>query len=185
MYLEQVLKTFASDKKPIGSDDIYKLNEAVFNLEETVTVDQKLTAKLFRAILTVQKAYVSGRFDTSDGNFFYDYAAMLGTMQNQHFFTQKQHQSMLTWLAEAVGAEIQPPPAAPAPAPKPTAKDTKAVASLEAENARLKEELAKLQGISNAVVTIQSWKMPEAATEEKKAKGKSKDRKKRNRSKQG
>ena len=54
------------------------------------------------------------RYDKEDANFFYDYIALLGTMQsgleestlvcvcarNQHFFSPKQNQMMISWLKE-------------------------------------------------------------------------------------
>ena len=53
------------------------------------------------AVERIHTAYSSGRYDNADSNFFYDYLALLGTMQNQHFFSQKQTEKMLGWIKEA------------------------------------------------------------------------------------
>merc|ERR1712187_686463 len=100
----------------------------------------KTSAKLFAAVQRITKAYRGGRHDAGDPNFFYDYVALLATMQNQHFFNKKQNQTMLVWLVDAVGGEgdgPEEPPAKPAKASPSTSKDAKEVARLENENTAL------------------------------------------------
>jgi len=176
MYLNTVLQTFASEKKKFAAEDLYKLNEAIFNLPEEDTIDKKMSAKLFSAVQNVMKAYGTGRYDKGDASFFYDYVALLATMQNQHFFSQKQNKMMLDWLLDAVrGSE------APAEPAKPTKAATGAVAKdvmrLEAENEELEKQIAKLRDLSGAVQVIQTFKLPAEEPMPKanaKAKGKSK-----------
>merc|ERR1712048_230250 len=88
--------------KTIHAEHLFKLNEAVFNLPEEDTVDKNMAAKLFATVEKIRNSHNSGKFDNSDSNFFYDYLALLGTMQNQHFFNQKQTESMLRWIKEVV-----------------------------------------------------------------------------------
>merc|ERR1712151_139829 len=50
----------------------------------------------------IRTAHNTGKYDNSDSNFFYDYLALLGTMQNQHFFNQQQTEQMLGWIRDTV-----------------------------------------------------------------------------------
>merc|ERR1719151_554494 len=85
----------------------------------------------------IKKAYDTGRYDKGDPNFFYDFVALLSTMQNQHFFNQKQNKIMLDWLLEALGGSAaEPQPAKPAKAAAPSTV-AKKIAKLEAENEEL------------------------------------------------
>eukprot|EP00438_Fugacium_kawagutii_P002270 Skav227363 [mRNA] locus=scaffold2373:19703:27562:+ [translate_table: standard] len=100
LYLTQVLneiKKESSPPKSLRAEHLFKLNEAVFNLSEEDAVDGPLAA-----VEKIQIAYNTGKFDNTDSNFFYDYLALLGTMQNQHFFSQKQTEKMLGWIKEVV-----------------------------------------------------------------------------------
>merc|ERR1711972_526845 len=99
--LTDIQKESAPPKK-LHAEHLFKLNEAVFNLPEEDTVDQKLALKLFQSVEKIRQAYNSGKYDNADSNFFYDYLALLGTMQNQHFFSQKQTEKMLYWIKEVV-----------------------------------------------------------------------------------
>eukprot|EP00418_Pyrodinium_bahamense_P082502 CAMPEP_0179064564 /NCGR_PEP_ID=MMETSP0796-20121207/28012_1 /TAXON_ID=73915 /ORGANISM="Pyrodinium bahamense, Strain pbaha01" /LENGTH=203 /DNA_ID=CAMNT_0020761513 /DNA_START=112 /DNA_END=723 /DNA_ORIENTATION=+ len=175
MYLNTVLQSFASEKKKFGAEDLYKLNEAIFNLPEEDTIDKKMSAKLFSAVQNVTKAYAGGRYNKADPNFFYDYVALLATMQNQHFFSQKQNKMMLDWLLEAVGGgatQQEPSKAAKGSAAAKGAAGAlaKDIAKLEAENEELEKELTGLRDLSSAVQVIQTFKLP---TEQPKAKAKS------------
>mmetsp|Transcript_98439 Transcript_98439/g.211003 ORF Transcript_98439/g.211003 Transcript_98439/m.211003 type:complete len:221 (+) Transcript_98439:97-759(+) len=105
MYLAQVLtdiKKESSPPKTLHAEHLFKLNEAVFNLPEEDTVDTKMAVQLFKTVEKIKTAYNTGKYDNADSNFFYDYLALLGTMQNQHFFSQKQTEHMLNWIKEVV-----------------------------------------------------------------------------------
>mmetsp|Transcript_43196 Transcript_43196/g.92177 ORF Transcript_43196/g.92177 Transcript_43196/m.92177 type:complete len:211 (+) Transcript_43196:77-709(+) len=182
MYLTTVLQAIASEKKTLTAEDLYKLNEAIFNLPEEDHIDNKTSAKLFAAVQRITKAYRGGRHDAGDPNFFYDYVALLATMQNQHFFNKKQNQTLLEWLVDAVGGEgdgPEEPPAKPVKA-SPSNNDTKEVARLENENAVLLAQVEKLRALSDAVQVIQKLKLPsekgekQAKSAESKAKAKAK-----------
>merc|ERR1712087_318093 len=67
-----------------------------------MAVDKNTAAKLFATVEKIRTAHNTGKYDNSDSNFFYDYLALLGTMQNQHFFNQKQTENMLHWIKEVV-----------------------------------------------------------------------------------
>merc|ERR1719159_517964 len=122
MYVKTVLQSVGS-KRSYAAEDLYKLNEAVFNLPEEDVIDSKTTTKLYSAMTNMQKSYYSGKYDKSDPNFFYDYVALLATMQNQHFFNQKQNEQMLDWLLEAIGGEEPKAKGKAAAAPSPLTKD--------------------------------------------------------------
>lgn len=150
MYLKTVLQTLAT-KKQLEAEDLYKLNEATFNVPEEESIDDKMASKLFAAVEKTVAAYTGGRYDKEDGNFFYDYVALLGTMQNQHFFSKKQHEMMINWLKEALGSEGEKPKG-----------NSKVVARLEEEHRKLLEEMNKLKDLSNAVSTLRSIRLPDA-----------------------
>jgi len=155
-YLESVLSTIRKESSPpktLRAEHLFKLNEAVFNLSEEETVDEQLAKRLFQALERIQTAYGSGKYDNTDSNFFYDYLALLGTMQNQHFFSQKQTEKILQWIKEVVDASDMI--AAPA-------ASTKASKGLEAENEKLRKKLAKYEAA------------PAAKTPETKSKSKGK-----------
>lgn len=172
MYLNSVLQGILSEKRPFSAEDLYKLNEAVFNLPEEDTVDARMCSKLYQALQKMVKAYEKGTHDTSDPNFFYDYVALLATMQNQHFFSEKQNKQLLAWLAEAVAGEEDPPARAPA---KPSAATTKEIARLEKENEALTMQLEKLKAVASAVQVLKTFKPPSPlVTAEPKAKAKAK-----------
>jgi len=160
MYLKTVLQGLGT-KKALDAEDLYKLNEATFNMPEEDTIDEKMIAKLFAAVEKAVAAYTSGKYDKNDSNFFYDYIALLGTMQNQHFFSQKQNQMMVAWLKEALG----PGETVVAEEKSKSSKaEAKALAKLEDDNRKLAEELNKLKALSSAVLTLKSIKLPEVAS---------------------
>lgn len=179
MYLNSVLDALAKKRKTFTAEDLYKLNEAIFNLPEVEVINQKTTARLFAALETINRAYADGHSQRADPNFFYDYVALLATMQNQHFFDGKQNKSILSWLYEALGHEVGPPPG-PAKGKgkeQPSAAALKRVAALEAENDALKKELEKLRTLSEAVAVLKAFKpvtAPEGAPKKSKTKNKSK-----------
>lgn len=153
MYLEQVLRS-VERSKTLSCEDLYKLNEAIFNLPEEENVDKKLTARLFKAVQTISKAYTTGKYDTADANFFYDYVALLCTQQNQYFFSEEQNERMLQMLVEACGGG----PTTTATSSSGTS--SKQLVALQKENERLKKELAELSGIADAVMTLKNFKAP-------------------------
>mmetsp|Transcript_5192 Transcript_5192/g.14673 ORF Transcript_5192/g.14673 Transcript_5192/m.14673 type:complete len:216 (-) Transcript_5192:119-766(-) len=174
MYLNTVLQSITSNNKTFLAEDLYKLNEAIFNLPEEDTINGATVTKLFQAVQKVVKAYNDGKYDKKDPNFFYDYVALLSTMQNQHFFNQTQNTKMLKWLLEAVsgGYDEQPEPAKGAK--EGSNSVTKDIAKLESENEDLEEQIKKLKAISDAVMTIQTFKVAAPAEEKPKTKSKPK-----------
>eukprot|EP00442_Polarella_glacialis_P029011 CAMPEP_0115121834 /NCGR_PEP_ID=MMETSP0227-20121206/46468_1 /TAXON_ID=89957 /ORGANISM="Polarella glacialis, Strain CCMP 1383" /LENGTH=229 /DNA_ID=CAMNT_0002523661 /DNA_START=72 /DNA_END=757 /DNA_ORIENTATION=- len=157
MYLSQVLTDIRKESAPpktLRAEHLFKLNEAVFNLSEEDAVDAPLAVKLFQAVEKIQISYNTGKYDNTDSNFFYDYLALLGTMQNQHFFTQKQTEKMLSWIKEVVdGSELT------------EESGGKSGKSLEVENEKLRKRLAKYEDLPTAIRGID---------EDKPAKGKGK-----------
>merc|ERR1719265_3079633 len=114
------------------------LNEAIFNLPEDDHVGDKTTAKLFQVMQKIEKVFSQEQYDkVHDSNFYYDYIGLLGTMQNQTFFSSKQHKTLLGFMSKASGDGRAAPEA---PASRNTAKDTKDISRLESENKKLQEE---------------------------------------------
>ncbi|CAK9041507.1 unnamed protein product [Durusdinium trenchii] len=165
MYLKTVLQTLGT-KKQLEAEDLYKLNEATFNVPEEESIDEKMATKLFAAVEKTVAAYTAGRYDKEDSNFFYDYVALLGTMQNQHFFTGKQHQMMISWLKDALGGDGEKQKG-----------NSKVVARLEEEHRKLQEEMNKLKDLSSAVQTLRSIRLPEAQEGKGKKSGKGEGKK--------
>ena len=50
----------------------------------------------------IHTAYNAEKYDNSDSAFFSNYLALLGTMQNQVFFSQKQNEKFVSWIKLAV-----------------------------------------------------------------------------------
>jgi len=186
MYLNTVLDALSkkTSVKLYNAEDLYKLNEAIFNLPEVEVVNSKTTAKIFAVLEKFHSAYdPSSKSHKSDGgaqsdpNFFYDYVALMGTMQNQHFFNEKQNKSILMWIREATEHELGKT--------KDNNNNSKAanasakeVSRLEAENSALKQEIEKLRELSEAVQAIKAYK-PVEPEPKAKAKAKTKSRAKR------
>merc|ERR1719323_1654424 len=116
---------------------------------------------------------MSGKVSDNDNNFFYDYVALLGTLQNQHFFSGVQTDKMLAWVKEVID-DGSSQAAAKETSKGPTKAEEKKIAKLEEDNKRLKEELEQLRSVSKAVEVLQSFKLPETLEAKVKAKGKGK-----------
>jgi len=168
MYLNQVLADIRRESAPpksLHAEHLFKLNEAVFNLPEEDTVDAKMATKLFQTIEKIRQSYNTGKFDNADSNFFYDYLALLGTMQNQHFFSQKQTEKMLGWIKEVVADSSMGGTIAEASTPS---------KQLQAENESLRKRLAKYEDLQAAVQVIRNFDLEQAAAAKAKAKAKTK-----------
>jgi len=165
MYLAQVLSDIRRESAPpksLHAEHLFKLNEAVFNLPEEDVVDAKTALRLFQTVQSIRTAYTSGKYDNADANFFYDYLALLGTMQNQHFFSQKQTEKMLGWIKDIIDEEGIAGAEAPA--------STSGAKALASENEKLRARLAKYEELQGAVEAIRSFDLEAKA----KAKGKAK-----------
>jgi len=164
MYLNTVLNDINKElPKSMHSELLYKLNEAIFNLPEEDFVDAKMGTKLYQAISKIRESYMKGQMGQADNNFFYDYLALLGTMQNQHFFNSKQSENMLAWIRECLGADggqaqaAAPPPPAPVKHQENKA-DLKKLEKLEGENEQLRAEMERFAELQSAVHFIQHHK---------------------------
>jgi len=187
MYLNSVLDAITRKGSKFTAEDLYKLNEAIFNLPEVDVVTPKTTSRLFQTLQNIVNTYNNGRVKKADPSFFYDYVALLATMQNQHFFNEKQNKTILGWLFDALREEVgpaQPPPAKGGKGGAPSAALTKEVARLEAENEALKKELEKLREVSDAIVLFQKYK-PVAAEPKPRAKAEAKAKSKGGRKRSG
>jgi len=182
MYLNSVLSDIQKESAPpksLNAEHLYKMNEAVFNLPEEDVVDKKMSNRLFQAVNKIRKAYNDGKVSDADSNFFYDYVALLGTLQNQHFFSGDQTDQMLSWVKEAIDDGSSQATPAKENSKGLSKANEKKLQRLEEDNKRLKEELEKLRAVSKAVEVLQSFKLPASAPEPKakaKAKGKAKSK---------
>eukprot|EP00913_Durusdinium_trenchii_P007800 g7321.t1 len=143
MYLKTVLQTLGT-KKQLEAEDLYKLNEATFNVPEEESIDEKMATKLFAAVEKTVAAYTAGRYDKEDSNFFYDYVALLQV-------SECPHPQQLTWQQDALGGDGEKQKG-----------NSKVVARLEEEHRKLQEEMNKLKDLSSAVQTLRSIRLPEA-----------------------
>lgn len=104
-YLDQAfedIKKAAQPPNQLRAEHLFKLNEAVFNLPETESVDDKLANKLYQAMKIIHKSFTHEQYNDADKNFAYDYVALLGTMQNQYFFSDEITDVIFGWIWEAV-----------------------------------------------------------------------------------
>merc|ERR1712039_1165202 len=135
------IKRESAPPRNIHAEHLFKLNEAVFNLPEEDTVDKQMAAKLFATVEKIRSSHHGGKYDNADSNFFYDYLALLGTMQNQHFFNQAQTEQMLGWIKDTVDDGTKDKSAEKASKAKDEEIDTlkKKIAKLEDEKNKLEE----------------------------------------------
>mmetsp|Transcript_52814 Transcript_52814/g.118744 ORF Transcript_52814/g.118744 Transcript_52814/m.118744 type:complete len:203 (-) Transcript_52814:58-666(-) len=150
MYLDKVVQSILQSKR-LSSEDLYKLNEAVFNMPDEDRVHPRTAKALVDAIRKSRDVYESKA--KKDANYYYDFVGMLGTMQNQSFFTEKQNQEILAMLNEATGSGS----ASTAPSSKAASKEAD---RLKSENDRLKAELAKLRKLQEAVEAFNAFELP-------------------------
>eukprot|EP00931_Biecheleriopsis_adriatica_P020224 TRINITY_DN13584_c0_g1_i1.p1 TRINITY_DN13584_c0_g1~~TRINITY_DN13584_c0_g1_i1.p1 ORF type:complete len:227 (+),score=70.26 TRINITY_DN13584_c0_g1_i1:77-682(+) len=157
MYLNSVLQSIGnlSADGTYNAEDLYRLNEAIFNLPEEDNLDADTTEALFKAVQKIKKAFAAGKCD-KDPNFYYDYVGLLSTMQNQHFFSQKQTKILLEWLLEAVKS----PPGEEKNSAKSAPSASKDISKLEAENAKMLKEIEQLKELASAVQVLQAFKLP-------------------------
>lgn len=161
MYLTRVIQSLNDSRKKYVAEDLYKLNEAIFNLPEDDTFDDETVSKLFQAVGKVVKAYNEGSYDQSDQDFGCDYIALLSTLQNQPFFSVKQNQKLLAFLREAVVDDLpQAQAASSRQAPSSDPRVTKDIERLTRDNSILAAEVEKLKALQKAVLTIQKFKLP-------------------------
>jgi len=186
MYLNSVLQSIGSESGSYGAEDLYRLNEAIFNLPEEDNLDAETTEALFKAVQKIKKSFAAGKCD-KDPNFYYDYVGLLSTMQNQHFFSQKQTKILLEWLNEAVKSSPNEKNAT-----KSAPSSSKDLSKLEAENARMLKEIEQLKELSSAVQVLQAFKLPKgmsapggAATGDGEEKTSTSKRKRRGKAKEG
>jgi hypothetical protein len=155
MYLNAVLGDLQKTKV-LHAEHLYKLNEAVFNLPEDDTTDNKIVSKIFKVLEDVRNMYKAGKVPKADPNFFYDYLALLGTMQNQHFFSQKQTESLLAWIREAVQFAEEAGGPGFGKEFKVSKKGAGNANDLEAQNRELKKEVQKLEKYKKVVENIKA-----------------------------
>eukprot|EP00927_Polykrikos_kofoidii_P011781 TRINITY_DN15034_c0_g1_i1.p1 TRINITY_DN15034_c0_g1~~TRINITY_DN15034_c0_g1_i1.p1 ORF type:complete len:334 (-),score=98.38 TRINITY_DN15034_c0_g1_i1:46-1047(-) len=133
MYLDTVLNDIKKESTPpktLHAEHLFKLNEAIFNLPENDTVDKEMASRLFKTVEKIRVAHNRGKYDDQDSNFFYDYLALLGTMQNQPCFTSEQTEQLLSWIREVVDDGNS------------GSGGAAAIRELQAQNDRLKQRLA-------------------------------------------
>eukprot|EP00405_Crypthecodinium_cohnii_P047216 CAMPEP_0206575992 /NCGR_PEP_ID=MMETSP0325_2-20121206/30450_1 /ASSEMBLY_ACC=CAM_ASM_000347 /TAXON_ID=2866 /ORGANISM="Crypthecodinium cohnii, Strain Seligo" /LENGTH=325 /DNA_ID=CAMNT_0054081051 /DNA_START=113 /DNA_END=1087 /DNA_ORIENTATION=+ len=103
MYLVQVLNKMDEELIPhkLNSERLFQLNEAIFNLSETETVDPDLALRISKIMRNVHRLWRSGEYLDNDNCFCYDYLALLATLQNQPHFTTPQTDEFIVYIREA------------------------------------------------------------------------------------
>lgn len=133
MYLDTLLNDIKKESTPpreLHAEHLFKLNEAIFNLSENDTVDEEMASRLFKSVEKIRVLHNGGKYDNGDSNFFFDYLALLGTMQNQSCFTSEQTEQLLSWIREVVDNG------------KPSSREAAVIKDLKAENERLLQRLS-------------------------------------------
>ena len=74
----------------------------MFNLSGRGAVGGALAPKVFQTVDKLHTACHSEKYDNSDSACFSNYLALLDTMQNQVFFSQKQDEKLASWIKLAV-----------------------------------------------------------------------------------
>lgn len=169
MYLDQVLSDLAS-RKSLTTEDLYVLNEALFNLPEQDNVRPKTAQQCFKVLEKIQSGYAAGKMGKNDPNFYYDFVGLLGTVQNQSFIKYKQKEVVASWINELVGGGQEKKAAQKMAQQK--AAENKKLEAAKAEVAKLKAELQKYKELSNALGAISKFQLSKESNE---AKGKGKE----------
>jgi len=162
MYLHTVCATIKESKKLTG-EELYKLNEAVFNLNADEKIDKALAIKVYQCATKCVQMY-----NTKDENYAYDLRALLGTLQNQHFFTAEQNANLVQWLYEAFDDSDWKE------TPKQTQKEKENAKKQAAELEKLRKDNAKLE---QTIFTMQSVWNKQNEMAKKEGKGGKKDKK--------
>lgn len=165
MYLNTVLEDIRKTKA-LHAEHLYKLNEAVFNLPEEDAENLQMLSKIFKVLEGIHNQYRAGKVSRSDPDFFYDYLALLGTMQNQHFVTQAQTVTILDWMREVYASGETGGPG--------MGKSTKGAGTkdLEAQNRELKKEVQKLEKYKKMAESIKAQDDKPVTAAKGKSKGK-------------
>ena len=159
MYIREVLADIKKDQaapQGLHASSLHKMNNAIFNLPEGDVVDEALADTLFQSAENIRRDYILKRYDDPDNNFYYDYLAMLGTMQNQHFFTVEQTEKMLDWMREVISVS-SPDAVADVIARMNGSMVPRDVVDLELEVARLNLELGKFRELESAVAVLTNF----------------------------
>lgn len=176
MYLTRVLADINRESANLNPEHLYKLNEAIFNLPDDDNVDNKCAKKVFQVVEMIRRKYQNGQIWDPENNFYYDYVALLGTLQNQHFFSSAQTDSMLSWIKEAVKEDLEAGAPVNAKAEAATSKaEAKRLADLKEENARLQREMEKLRQVASAVAVLKTFGLSAPAAEKEPKKGEAAD----------
>lgn len=138
--------------KQLAGEDLWRLNEAIFNVPEDDVIKHQLSSRLFQLVTRIRKEYQAGHFYARDQG---DYLALLGTLQNQPF-SARQSATLRQWIAEALGAGKDDFGAQDRPA----RADLKKLQRLTETNQVLAEELQKLKKLEKAVRIFASFQMP-------------------------
>eukprot|EP00397_Hematodinium_sp_SG-2012_P030671 GEMP01032506.1.p1 GENE.GEMP01032506.1~~GEMP01032506.1.p1 ORF type:complete len:214 (+),score=77.40 GEMP01032506.1:131-772(+) len=133
MYLKTVCDQITKSKALTG-EDLYKLNEAVFNLSDDEHVDSAFADTIFSCARKCMARYDRGKGDVDD-NYVYDLRGLLGTLQNQYFMSKKQNMQLVKWLQE-------------------TRTESSGTREEKEVNAKLKKRAEELERLLTAVSTV-------------------------------
>eukprot|EP00435_Cladocopium_sp_Y103_P011837 s1936_g3.t1 len=154
--------------KQLAGEDLWRLNEAIFNVPEDDVIKHQLSSRLFQLVTRIRKEYQAGHFYATDQG---DYLALLGTLQNQPF-SARQSATLRYWIAEALGAGKDDFGAQD----RPSRANLKKLQQLEETNQVLAEELQKLKKLEKAVRIFASFQMPAGVLQEEQVQQRARDR---------
>ncbi|OLP93061.1 Ubiquitin fusion degradation protein 1-like [Symbiodinium microadriaticum] len=178
MSIEEVVKELES-RRQFAGDHLWRLNTAIFNCADENEVTSQLAGRIYQVVMQMRKEYQSGQFYATDqGN----YLALLGTLQNQDYFSTRQATAFRGWIAEALGAGREGGREGSAQTSKDKESGTNGLSRSEAQRLRkleasreaLAAELRQLRSLRSAVETFTSFDATKRGT------GKKKDNQKQN-----
>lgn len=148
-YMQTVYDKVSVLPTPTGKD-LFQLNEAIFNIDRDDDPSTELATKLFTWIQKVHRGFLAGKIGHDDENYLNDYLGLLGTMQNQAFFSVKQVQRLQGFMKESLVHD----------SPEVVAKDAKS--STQQRKIVPPLDNGEIKKLVDAVKIIQSFATPDA-----------------------
>lgn len=139
----------------LAAEDLWRLNEAIFNVPEDDAMNSQLSNRLFQLVTRIRKEYQAGKFYATDQG---DYLALLGTLQNQSCFGARQSAMLRQWICEALSAGRDEGRREASERASHTM--LKKLQQLEEANQVLTKEVQKLKALEKAVQTFLTFQAP-------------------------
>eukprot|EP00930_Biecheleria_cincta_P086316 TRINITY_DN75628_c0_g1_i1.p1 TRINITY_DN75628_c0_g1~~TRINITY_DN75628_c0_g1_i1.p1 ORF type:complete len:1054 (-),score=261.82 TRINITY_DN75628_c0_g1_i1:63-3224(-) len=141
----------------LGASQLSRLNDAVFNLVEEEEASSGIALRLFQLTRSLRELHGAGRLGQAER----EYVALLGTLQNQFFFTAEQSDSLRSWICEALARDSSRRAGEEANAARSDGADRAEKAQLRRLRERqeaLRSELETLYALQEAVSAFVNFK---------------------------